>query len=147
MNFKENKLKDVNNTSKLFYIISFASLVVCIIMGVLSNGVTVSNLLFNKDDVFMDFFNSVVDCSGDAYGESGVIYPPLVVLFYKFCSLFFNVDSMKASEIRETSLGMIIFVCFTIVSYILFAKLIYKYKNGSFADKSLFAFLHYFLFR
>lgn len=146
MNFKKNKLKDVNNTSKLFYIISFVSLVVCIIMGVLSNGVTVSNLLFNKDDVFMDFFNSVVDCSGDAYGESGVIYPPLVVLFYKFCSLFFNVDSMKASEVRETSLGMIIFVCFTIVSYILFAKLIYKYKNGSFANKSLFAFFTLFSF-
>lgn len=146
MNFKKNKLKDVNNTSKLFYIISFASLVVCIIMGVLSNGVTVSNLLFNKDDVFMDFFNSVVDCSGDAYGESGVIYPPLVVLFYKFCSMFFNVDSMKASEVRETSLGMIIFVCFTIVSYILFAKLIYKYKNGSFANKSLFAFFTLFSF-
>lgn len=146
MNFKKNKLKDVNNTSKLFYIISFASLVVCIIMGVLSNGVTVSNLLFNKDDVFMDFFNSVVDCSGDAYGESGVIYPPLVVLFYKFCSTFFNIDSMKASEVRETSLGMIIFVCFTIVSYILFAKLIYKYKNGSFANKSLFAFFTLFSF-
>lgn len=146
MNFKKSKLKDVNNTSKLFYIISFASLVVCIIMGVLSNGVTVSNLLFNKDDVFMDFFNSVVDCSGDAYGESGVIYPPLVVLFYKFCSMFFNIDSMKASEVRETSLGMIIFVCFTIVSYILFAKLIYKYKNGSFANKSLFAFFTLFSF-
>ena len=146
MNFKKNKLKDVNNTSKLFYIISFASLVVCIIMGVLSNGVTVSNLLFNKDNVFMDFFNSVVDCSGDAYGESGVIYPPLVVLFYKFCSMFFNIDSMKASEVRETSLGMIIFVCFTIVSYILFAKLIYKYKNGSFANKSLFAFFTLFSF-
>lgn len=146
MNFKKNKLKDVNNTSKLFYIISFASLVVCIIIGVLSNGVTVSNLLFNKDDVFMDFFNSVVDCSGDAYGESGVIYPPLVVLFYKFCSMFFNIDSMKASEVRETSLGMIIFVCFTIVSYILFAKLIYKYKNGSFANKSLFAFFTLFSF-
>lgn len=146
MNFKKNKLKDANNTSKLFYIISFASLVVCIIMGVLSNGVTVSNLLFNKDDVFMDFFNSVVDCSGDAYGESGVIYPPLVVLFYKFCSMFFNIDSMKASEVRETSLGMIIFVCFTIVSYILFAKLIYKYKNGSFANKSLFAFFTLFSF-
>jgi hypothetical protein len=146
VNFKKNKLKDVNNTSKLFYIISFASLVVCIIMGVLSNGVTVSNLLFNKDDVFMDFFNSVVDCSGDAYGESGVIYPPLVVLFYKFCSMFFNIDSMKASEVRETSLGMIIFVCFTIVSYILFAKLIYKYKNGSFANKSLFAFFTLFSF-
>lgn len=146
MNFKKIKLKDVNNTSKLFYIISFASLVVCIIMGVLSNGVTVSNLLFNKDDVFMDFFNSVVDCSGDAYGESGVIYPPLVVLFYKFCSMFFNIDSMKASEVRETSLGMIIFVCFTIVSYILFAKLIYKYKNGSFANKSLFAFFTLFSF-
>lgn len=146
MNFKKNKLKDVNNTSKLFYIISFASLVVCIIMGVLSNGVTVSNLLFNKDDVFMDFFNSVVDCSGDAYGESGVIYPPLVVLFYKFCSMFFNIDSMKASEVRETSLGMIIFVCFTIVSYILFAKLIYKYKNGSFANKTLFAFFTLFSF-
>lgn len=115
-------------------------------MGVLSNGATVSNLLFNKDDVFMDFFNSIVDCSGDAYGESGVIYPPLVVLFYKFCSLFFNVDSMKASEVRETSLGMIIFVCFTIVSYILFAKLIYKYKNGSFANKSLFAFFTLFSF-
>jgi len=146
VNFKKNKLKDVNNTSKLFYIISFASLVVCIIMGVLSNGVTVSNLLFNKDDVFMDFFNSVVDCSGDAYGESGVIYPPLVVLFYKFCSMFFNIDSMKASEVRETSLGMIIFVCFTVVSYILFAKLIYKYKNGSFANKSLFAFFTLFSF-
>jgi len=146
VNFKKNKLKDVNNTSKLFYIISFVSLVVCIIMGVLSNGVTVSNLLFNKDDVFMDFFNSVVDCSGDAYGESGVIYPPLVVLFYKFCSMFFNIDSMKASEVRETSLGMIIFVCFTIVSYILFAKLIYKYKNGSFANKSLFAFFTLFSF-
>lgn len=146
MNFKKNKLKDVNNTSKLFYIISFASLVVCIIMGVLSNGVTVSNLLFNKDDVFMDFFNSVVDCSGDAYGESGVIYPPLVVLFYKFCSMFFNIGSMKESEVRETSLGMIIFVCFTIVSYILFAKLIYKYKNGSFANKSLFAFFTLFSF-
>jgi hypothetical protein len=146
VNFKKNKLKDVNNTSKLFYIISFASLVVCIIMGVLSNGVTVSNLLFNKDDVFMDFFNSVVDCSGDAYGESGVIYPPLVVLFYKFCSMFFNIGSMKASEVRETSLGMIIFVCFTIVSYILFAKLIYKYKNGSFANKSLFAFFTLFSF-
>lgn len=115
-------------------------------MGVLSNGVTVSNLLFNKDDVFMDFFNSVVDCSGDAYGESGVIYPPLVVLFYKFCSMFFNIDSMKASEVRETSLGMIIFVCFTVVSYILFAKLIYKYKNGSFANKSLFAFFTLFSF-
>ena len=146
MNFKKNKLKDVNNTSKLFYIISFASLVVSIIMVVVSNCLTVSYLLFNKDDVFMDFFNSVVDCSGDAYGESGVIYPPLVVLFYKFCSMFFNIGSMKASEVRETSLGMIIFVCFTIVSYILFAKLIYKYKNGSFANKSLFAFFTLFSF-
>lgn len=53
---------------------------------------------------------------------------------------------MKASEVRETSLGMIIFVCFTIVSYILFAKLIYKYKNGSFANKSLFAFFTLFSF-
>ena len=41
---------------------------------------------------------------------------------------------------------MIIFVCFTIVSYILFAKLIYKYKNGSFANKSLFAFFTLFSF-
>ena len=53
---------------------------------------------------------------------------------------------MKASEVRETSLGMIIFVCFTIVSYILFDKLIYKYKNGSFANKSLFAFFTLFSF-
>ena len=60
--------------------------------------------------------------------------------------MFFNIDSMKASEVRETSLGMIIFVCFTIVSYILFAKLIYKYKNGSFANKSLFAFFTLFSF-
>lgn len=140
MNKKLGNPSKINNTGKLFYAISIIALISCLIAGIFSNGATVSNLLFNKNDVFMDFFNSIVDCSGDAYGEAGVIYPPLVVLFYKLCSMFFDVSSMKAVEVRETSLGMIMIVCFTIVCYVLLIKLVMKYKDGNVADKLLFAF-------
>lgn len=130
--------REISNKNKLFYVITAAAAVACFIAGIATNGNTISNLLFNKDDIFMDFFNSVVDCSEDAYAGEGVIYPPLTVLFYKLCSLFFDTASMKADEIRSTSLGMLMFVLITLICYLFLAKLLYKYKNGSKFERLIF---------
>lgn len=88
----KRSIKEIDIKSKIYYIGVILLALAAVIAGIVTKGETVKNVLFNHDDVFMDFFNSVNNCgfAYDAYDEFGVIYPPLVVLFIKqlrFCSL------------------------------------------------------------
>lgn len=132
-------LKDINTKSKLFYAFMFLCMLITFISGLASDGQSITNMLFNRDDIFMDFFNSINDCADDAYGEYGVIYPPLVVLFYRFFSCFFE-SGTTSHDMRDTSLGMMCFVLLTIICLYLIVKCFTKFKNGNNADKALFLF-------
>ena len=85
----KRSIKEIDINSKIYYIGVILLALAAVIAGIVTKGETVKNVLFNHDDVFMDFFNSVNNCgfAYDAYDEFGVIYPPLVVLFYKAISL------------------------------------------------------------
>ena len=136
----KRSIKEIDIKSKIYYIGIILLALVAVIAGIVTKGETVKNVLFNHDDVFMDFFNSVNNCgfAYDAYDEFGVIYPPLVVLFYKATSLLFPAK-LAAQEIKASSLGMIIFTIYTVACVMLLIKCIKKYKIGNGLDKFLFA--------
>ena len=136
----KRSIKEIDIKSKIYYIGVILLALAAVIAGIVTKGETVKNVLFNHDDVFMDFFNSVNNCgfAYDAYDEFGVIYPPLVVLFYKAISLLFPAK-LAAQEIKASSLGMIIFTIYTVACVMLLIKCIKKYKIGNGLDKFLFA--------
>lgn len=136
----KRSIKEIDIKSKIYYIGVILLALAAVIAGIVTKGETVKNVLFNHDDVFMDFFNSVNNCgfAYDAYDEFGVIYPPLVVLFYKATSLLFPAK-LAAQEIKASSLGMIIFTIYTVACVMLLIKCIKKYKIGNGLDKFLFA--------
>lgn len=139
--FKKVKfqIKGIDRKSLIFYISVLLLAAAAVIAGILTNGETIRNVLFEHDDVFMDFFNSVNNngFGYDAYNDLGVIYPPLTVLFYKGISFLFT-EKLASQAIKASSLGMIVFTIYTIACISLLIKCIKKYKIGNKLDKLFF---------
>ena len=57
----KRSIKEIDIKSKIYYIGVILLALAAVIAGIVTKGETVKNVLFNHDDVFMDFFNSAID--------------------------------------------------------------------------------------
>lgn len=81
----KRSIKEIDIKSKIYYIGVILLALAAVIAGIVTKGETVKNVLFNHDDVFMDFFNSVNNCgfAYDAYDDSALFILRLLLLFIK----------------------------------------------------------------
>ena len=115
LGFKIMKSKIENKTKSIFYIIMTFFVLFIIIIGYMTHGEAIRILLHSdKNDVFMDFFNST------QYGmkpySRDVIYPPLINLFYAFLGRFI-VKDVPTFIYRTSQMGAMIFLIYNLFAY------------------------------
>jgi len=77
----------------------------------------------DKNDIFMDFFNSIYDAGfEDPYAERGVIYPPLAYLFYRLCGYLFP-QGADAFSMRNSQTGIVTACAVTVFSVFILYKI------------------------
>ena len=88
----KRSIKEIDIKSKIYYIGIILLALAAVIAGIVTKGETVKNVLFNHDDVFMDFFNSVNNCgfAYDAYDECSSLY------FFKSSALQLSASEQPA---------------------------------------------------
>lgn len=109
------KIKKMNSIKIIFYTFMFLTIGIMIIMGYLTHGEYIRSMLHNnKNDVFMDYFNSI------QYGlkpySRDVIYPPLINVFYGFIGRFAVKDEIPLL-LRVNQLSAIVFLFYSLFTY------------------------------
>lgn len=131
--FNENKLK------LCFYSMLLVGVFAIIIAGYISRGEAIRSIVFNdKYDIFNDFFNSI------RYGRhpyaNGVIYPPLINVFYAIFGHFTKILN-SGREVRTSQSGMLIFMLYTAIVYFGLIWAFFKLKLGKNGEKCIFIIL------
>lgn len=108
-------IKNVNLIKLSFYILMLFFVIIMVIIGYLTHGEYIRTMLHNNpNDVFMDFFNSI------QYGmnpySKGVIYPPLINVFYGFLGRFFVKDTLPIF-FRDNQMGAMVFTFYILSVY------------------------------
>lgn len=112
----------INPVATIFAVAMSFSLLIFIIAGLLSQGETVYYMFWkDHDGTFMDFFDSIVYSSYLPYTYWGVIYPPLVTIFYNILGHFMIPFVDPAGEylgyaLRDSQMGLMIYLIITAVS-------------------------------
>lgn len=129
----------------LFYIITSLSVIALFISSGITHGEALRSILFfDKNDVYMDFFNSI------QYGmepyKYKTIYPAFISALYGFIGQFVLIDKITehAYYIRESQIGQVVFVTYSIFLYSIFFKLLFDLKDGSSSEKILVSVLLFF---
>lgn len=127
---------------KVYYIMFAVYAGVFLIIAVITRGQSFRDMLFynrilNLDDYFMDYFNSIRNSIFEKSYNIGVIYPPLVNLFYFFLSRLLpaattdGIDFPNRLVVRNGQLALMSYVLYTIVVVLLTVKIIEKYVAKS----------------
>jgi hypothetical protein len=124
----------VNKVKFIFCVFMLLGIMGMLVAGFVSHGEAIRSMLFtNKQDIFMDYFNSI-QYGLEPYSKQ-VIYPPLINIVYALLG-HFNMDVQAATENRMTQTGMIIFTFYNILVYGGLIWVIMKIKNGSSYEKA-----------
>lgn len=119
-------------------IMSFV-IVFTIISSIVTNGKSVNKILFyDKNDTYMDFFNSLIDAKNPY--DNNKIYPPLSYVFYHIVSKFIPRDiySQGSFTVRSSQMGRFIIGIYITFSTLLFVYAVFKLKKGSLEENILF---------
>lgn len=108
--------KSYNKIRLLFFCTMLISILVMIILGYITHGEVIRSFLhIDREDVFMDYYNSI------QYGRKPysrqVIYPPLINVFYSFLGRFCLMGGMEPRLFRVNQLASITFLFYTMAAY------------------------------
>lgn len=132
-----------------FYLFLSSNILIFFILLFATGGESASGLLYaHKGEVFMDFFNSMLQTSGDPY-QSSVIYPPLSNCMYKLLLLLVPdtaIDKIVTEEnavyysndVLKMQQYMIPFIFYIIITSVLLFYAFMKYKGGDKKEKLFF---------
>lgn len=136
---KTSSEKRSENMLYAFIVFYFFNLLACIIMGLMTDGGSVSASLFGLNrwsDQFMDFFNSIRDSNQpNIYTERHSIYPPLAALLFRLIGTMVNQNLVNTKFSARKSLyydqrSMMIYFLFVIVCLLLMSRMIdYRMKH------------------
>lgn len=121
---------DMNIGAKqLFYIFSIVNIIFFFILAFLSRGHSFTSIFIaDKNDIYMDFFNSIRD-SNHPYDRK-VIYPPLINVFYMIVGRFFDFKAFSAFEIRDSRLGIMMQMLYHGILFVaLYSRLVSMREN------------------
>ena len=136
--FKEEPIKCI------FYIFSISLIVFFLGLILITHGESVKYYLFaDRQDTFMDFFNSIYDTIGRRPYDMGVIYPPLCYMIYYAFSRFIPLDTIiEQKRLLKLQQGpMISLIIYFVITVFLFIILAKKIKKGKNSEKNLFIFI------
>ena len=107
--------------------------IIFLILGIFSCGNSIQYMLFhNRQDYFMDFFNSAYYSKDSPYTFWHVIYPPLITIFYGIIGRYLGSMYSGSVEYRDSPEGLIIYaIITTIVLLVIEVTTIYLLKNKS----------------
>ena len=130
------KKKDIRWEQYIFYGTMFFGITGMLLIGYLTHGESIRSILINdKDDVLMDFFNSI------QYGmkpyTAKVIYPPFINVLYGFLGRFVLIAD-NTLGLRVTQMGMLVFGTYIIAIYSALVCVFVKIKQGKFMEKIIF---------
>ena len=132
-----------------FYAFLFSNILIFFIVLFITGGESSKALLFaDEGEMFMDFFNSMLQNAEDPYA-CGVLYPPLSNCMYKFLLSFvpqryinrFLEDEPTAyfdNDVLKMQQYMIPYIIYVIITSILLFFVLVYYKKGSKAERILF---------
>ena len=124
-------IKSKNLIVLSFLLVMSVSVLVMIVLGYLSHGETIRSMLHNnRNDVFMDYFNSIQ--YGTKPYERQVIYPPLINVVYGFLGRFFIKEGIGTPLYRVNQLASMIFLFYSMATYWLFLHAFKKMSTGFF---------------
>ena len=115
---------------QFFYVFLFSNILIFFILLFFTGGESAKALLYAEEgEMFMDFFNSMLQNAVDPYA-CGVLYPPLSNCMYKFLLMFVPQKYIDSIVIDETAAYydndvlkmqqyMIPFIVYTIVTSVL----------------------------
>lgn len=120
-------IKSKNLIVVSFFLVMSVSVLIMIVLGYLTHGETIRSMLHNnKNDVFMDYFNSI-QYGTKPYGRQ-VIYPPLINVVYGFLGRFFVKDGLGTPLYRVNQLASMTFLFYSMATYYF---LYYSFKKFS----------------
>ena len=133
-----------NRNKIIFYGLMGITIVFALIWCYIDKGYPLSNILFSdKNDTFMDFYNSLYHAGTGHPYDIKCIYPPFTYLIYSVFLYFIpeNIFTMGSLEIRENQMGMLIFVIYMIITLGIMSYLVHSNKSGKKVEKIFFLFM------
>jgi len=135
-----------NPVLTLFLTILIVFFIIFVIAAILTNGNTVKLMfVYDPNDTFMDYFNSIMYSSDRPYTYWLVVYPPLITVMYAVIGRFMIpfVDVLPGEKLsfalRYTQMGMMSFFLISILTFFLlhwiFRKIV---KNADWRTELLF---------
>ena len=122
-----------NSSLGVLFIVIFGFLsILFIVLGILTEGTTFHVFFADRNDSFMDYFNSVMYSSDLPYSKYTIIYPPLITIIYGIIGNFTIPDIVNdfgptiAHNLRNSQMGLMSFCFVSFVSFILLNNFLKK---------------------
>lgn len=120
-------IKSKNLIVLSFFLVMLVSVLVMIVLGYITHGETIRSMLhIDRNDVFMDYFNSV-QYGMQPYSQK-VIYPPLINVMYGFLGRFIVKEGINPYLYRIHQVGSMTFLFYSMATYYF---LYYSFKKFS----------------
>lgn len=120
-------IKSKNLIVLSFFLVMLVSVIAMIVLGYLTHGETIRSMLhIDKNDVYMDYFNSV-QYGMQPYSQK-VIYPPLINVIYGFLGRFIVKEGINPYLYRLHQVGSMTFLFYSMATYYF---LYYSFKKFS----------------
>ena len=134
-----------NPVFTLFATVMVLMLLVFIIAAVITGGKSVANMFWaNRFETFSDYFDSIVYSSDNPY-TAGVIYPPLITVFYEIIGhfaipfadpLFIDPTFLEfpfkelSLALRNSQMGLMSYLVITILTFYAVRRIVSKLSEG-----------------
>lgn len=131
-----------NRVRGVFYAIMITGIIVSLILCLLTFGKSLEIMLFwDRNDFFMDYFNSIFYSLNDPYFEQKIIYPALIAAVYNAIGIFLETvhgSFSTASEIRGSIAGMLSYILITAITLLGLYWTLSKSKIASQKETAIF---------
>ncbi|MCB5280272.1 MAG: glycosyltransferase 87 family protein [Candidatus Cloacimonetes bacterium] len=136
----------INSPKNIFYTILITGTIVSLVLCILTQGQTLENMLYrDREDYFMDYFNSIRYSAFGPYANFDVIYPAFMMIIYyyigvvlKSFGVVFEDSSEGAFGLRDSIPGIASYFLITFVFLIILYLIIRKNLDMDRKEKIVF---------
>lgn len=116
------------------------SFLIFVVSAIITRGSTLPSILVSdKQNTFMDFYNSVYDAANRVPYEHGVIYPPLCNLIYYIAARFLPKQTFAGiyhfpggGDIRDLQGVQTAFIIYSVIAFVFLTYCVFKlFKNAT----------------
>lgn len=132
----------INKVTGIFYAVMIVGIISSLALCVLTLGKSLEIMLFwDRNDCFMDYFNSIYHSLNNPYFEQKIIYPALVTSLYNIMGFLLETihgSFLTAVEIRESVAGIMSYILVTFIALLSLYWALHKSKEASLKETTIF---------